>query len=108
VEPWRTYDFLEALSKGTFASLIPFGYVVTSLVDLIPSVTCTNAGDAVITPVQNLGHGDREMEELRGTCQHPPTELSSVPSTDIYQIPCESGRPGHSLELEKRGAKQKR
>jgi hypothetical protein len=70
-----------------------------------PRLHAPNAGDAVITPVQNMGHGGHEMEKLRGACLHPPTALSSVPSTDVYQIPCESRRSGHSLELEKRGAK---
>jgi hypothetical protein len=52
--------------------------------------------------------GGREMEKLRGTCQHPPTGLSSVPSTDVYQIPCESGSSGHSLELEKWGGQEQK
>jgi hypothetical protein len=73
------------------------------------SVTCTTAAGAFYySQSRTWGMGGREMEKLRGTCQHPPTGLSSVPSTDVYQIPCESGSSGHSLELEKLGGKSRK
>jgi hypothetical protein len=67
-----------------------------------------NAGDASITSSPEHGAWGREMEKLRGAYGHPPTEWSSVPSTDILKIPCESGCSGHSLELrETRGKVEK-
>jgi hypothetical protein len=40
----------------------------------------------ILLQVQNMGHGGREMGKLRGACRCPPTECSSVPSTDVQHV----------------------
>jgi hypothetical protein len=54
---------------------LPFLYILDRVTaDLVLGYMHHDVDDAFITPSPEHGTWGREMEKLRGTCEHPPTE----------------------------------